>query len=315
MGDWHQEMLLKTIKRYQALVPDVPILVVTTGAGEPRFGDCLRAELGGNTLFRLAQLGEEHEQMDGVSAVALVSGSLSDATRSYAFLSAAKNAGLPVVFAQSDRPMSTSAPTWENSGVTHAGMFYLASQYARSVQPKGAYCEFGVYDGRTMVMAGHALKDACTKFVAYDSFKGLGGTKPEETTHYNDGEYFANQETLRHNFRFSKLPLEKLEIVPGYFQDTLSGRRSSDDGIGPISVVHIDTDIYEPALLALEYVSDGLSDGALLIFDDYDQLAASNKKGERRALHEWLDAHPEFEAEPYRCHGAFGRSFIIHRNG
>jgi hypothetical protein len=80
-----------------------------------------------------------------------------------------------------------------------------------------------------------------------------------------------------------------------------------------VSVIHIDTDVYEPSLLALEFVAPALVQGSLLLLDDYDHLAASDAKGERRAVHEWLRNHPEFDLEPYRNYAIFSRAFIVHR--
>jgi hypothetical protein len=106
----------------------------------------------------------------------------------------------------------------------------------------------------------------------------------------------------------------RVRVVPGLFQDTLADHTPGDIGLTSLSIVHIDTDIYEPARLALEFVSPVLPQGALLLFDDYDQLAASNARGERRAVADWLLAHPEFSLEPYRTYGTFCRAFLVHRH-
>lgn len=101
--------------------------------------------------------------------------------------------------------------------------------------------------------------------------------------------------------------------MPGFFQETLRDRLPSELGIERASIVHIDVDVYELARLALEFISPALPQGALLLFDDYDHMAAANDRGERRAMREWLAAHPEFEIEPYRAYGAVCRSFLVHR--
>ena len=101
--------------------------------------------------------------------------------------------------------------------------------------------------------------------------------------------------------------------MQGVFQETLEGKTALDYDIDFISIVHIDSDIYKAAILALEFVFPCLIDGALILFDEFHSFGANNNKGERRALREWLDRHKEISAEIYRNHTAVARSYIIHR--
>jgi O-methyltransferase len=192
-------------------------------------------------------------------------------------------------------------------------MFSLASQYVPMVARGGSYVEFGVFDGNSMTIAYHALKGVCKSFYAFDSFQGIGGALESEATRFRDGQYAASLETFRYNLRFNNVDERRVQVVPGFFQETLRNRTPADLGIDKASIAHIDTDVYEPALLSLEFIAPALPQGALLLFDDYDQLAASNDRGERRAIREWLKAHPELELEPYRNYGVACRAFIVHR--
>ncbi|WP_171900826.1 class I SAM-dependent methyltransferase [Stappia indica] len=292
------------------------VLAALTPSGRQRYGDLLRREFYNQSNFHVCDLQETASTAEKLkpTVVVLVAGSLAESRDGYSKLHEVKKTGVPVVFALAERTLTRSSPDWQKSGVQYEGMFYLASQYCATILPRrGAYCEFGVYDGRSFIMAGHALRNVCGKFFAYDSYQGIGGTLKEETTHFGNGMYEANVQTLHYNIEYSGLSDLNYQVIPGFFEKTLRNRTTRDDGIGPISVVHIDTDVYEPALLALEYVSPDLSNGALLMFDDFDQLAADNSLGERRALREWLSNHPEYEVEPYRNYGIFCRSFIVHR--
>jgi hypothetical protein len=192
-------------------------------------------------------------------------------------------------------------------------MFALAGVYAQTIKPSGSYLEFGVYDGRTIALAFHTMATACDRFFAFDSFKGIGGATAQEQSHFANGQYYANLATLDYNLRFTGVDVARVTPVAGFFEDTLAGRTPRDYGIESASVVHIDTDVYAPALQALEFVTSALPQGALLLFDDYDQLAASNRKGERRAVREWLERHDDIELEEYRRYTPFSRAFIVHR--
>jgi hypothetical protein len=219
---------------------------------------------------------------------------------------------LPIVSCTVERQFARGAVSPDKIGIDYDGMFWLASKYIPMVT-RGAYVEFGVFDGNTMTRAFHALKGVCSGFYAFDSFQGIGGAMESEKTHFKDGQYAASLDSFRYNLRLHNVDDTRIQAVPGFFQDTLPGRQPSDFGITQASIVHIDTDVYEPALLSLEFIAPALPQGALLMFDDYDHLQASNDKGERRAVRDWLAKHPEFELEPYRNYGVCCRSFIVHR--
>ncbi len=307
--------VVESIHRHIELTSGSPVIIVSEQA-DSAFGTILQKEFEHATILPGSAL------LDGINVsesdigiVVVVGANPSDARSLYFKADNMKQDHIPIVQVAPGRLMSTKPPSWQTGGVHYEGMFWLAAQYANTVRPaKGAYVEFGVYDGRSFVLAGHALKNVCGKFLAYDSYRGIGGSLESEKHIFLDGHYSANIETLHHNILYSNLGDLNYQVVPGFFQDTLSGRSSKDDGVGPISVVHIDVDVYEPALLALNYVGADLSDGALIMFDDFDQMAAGNDVGERRALNEWLAANPDFSVEPYRNYGVFCRSFIFHRN-
>lgn len=316
MSDWQLSILKQQIDGHLALSATGTLIAVVTPEARKRYGTELEAAYRSTKRLSFADLGAERSLVEtsNPAAVVLISGSLPESRQAYARLNWIKDRGVPVVFAMPERRLAEGPPSWERAGVQYEGMFWLAAQYAATIRPtKGAYCEFGVYDGRTFALACHALKNVCSHFHAFDSFQGIGGSLPDEQGHFKDGQYYANVETFHYNMKFCSLDATRITAHPGYFDDTLKGRVASDDGIDAISVVHIDTDVYAPALQALDYVAPVLSDGALVLFDDYDQLAASNARGERRAFREWLAKTPTFEAEPYRNYAIFGRSFIVHR--
>lgn len=316
MSDWNNNYLANAIGRHCELADGKGVIVAVTDAAKRKFAKALDGAraIDNCIVSNLAEVTSRGD-FDGIAVVLVVAGSIVEARESYITLDPVKLLGIPTLMCIPERPTASGPPSWQNAGVMYEGMFYLAAQYVGTVRPrKGAYCEFGVYDGRSFLMAGHALKNQCGGFYAFDSYQGIGGALDGETDHYKDGDYRANVQTLEYNLRYAGLENLPYKVISGFFEETLVNRTSVDDDIGPISIVHIDVDVYYPAKLALNYVTPGLSDGALLMFDDYDQLAARNDLGERRALAEWLDENPEFTVEPYRNYGVFCRSFIVHKN-
>ncbi len=112
------------------------------------------------------------------------------------------------------------------------------------------------------------------------------------------------------------VPEDKVVIVSGSYEVSLGEEKDKTrELLGPTkaALVHIDCDVEVPAKLALDFVTPYLQQGTLLLFDEYDLNGADNKKGERAALRAWLNEHPEFDVEPYRCYHTAARSFIVHR--
>ena len=54
-------------------------------------------------------------------------------------------------------------------------------------------------------------------------------------------------------------------------------------------------------------------DGTMVLFDDWFLFKGHPDKGESRAFSEFLTAHREWEAVPYRTYGTCGRAFILSR--
>ncbi len=227
---------------------------------------------------------------------------------------ALKAEGRVVVFGGEERGLSFEPPNWTSVDLHLGGMFYLAGQYLRGLRIAGSYVEFGVFDGRSFSMACHALRSVCSNFVAVDSFAGIVGSRDEEQILYQDGGYFANEETFWHNMRVAGVDDLPISTLAGSFQETLVNTTAPAHGIEPIVLAHIDVDVYEAAKLALNFLEPALVDGALLMFDEYHAFGGRNGLGERRALAEWLEENPGITVERYRDYTAFARSFIVHRS-
>jgi hypothetical protein len=307
--DWANHSVVAEIERHLEVAAPKPVLVIATEGALERYRGALH-QLAGRIELSNPALAIDVAPYGVVVALAETTQA---ARQLYSNLAAAKNTGVAVVICVPERRIAR-APANGDQGVLHApAMYWLAGIYA-STLPRGDYVEFGVFDGNTLAMAFHNLKATCTRFHAFDSFQGIGGTIDAERTHFGDGQYYANVETLHYNMRFAGAESERITATAGFFEETLRDRTPQSYGIESASVVHIDTDVYAPALLALQFITPVLPQGALLLFDDYDQLAASNDKGERRAVREWLAANPRIELEEYRRYTAFSRAFIVHRS-
>lgn len=77
-----------------------------------------------------------------------------------------------------------------------------------------------------------------------------------------------------------------VELVKGLFQDTVV----IDE---PVAFAHLDGDWYESTMTCLERIAPHLSEGGLMVLDDY-----YNWSGCRRAVHDYFKGRPEFALVP-----------------
>jgi len=133
----------------------------------------------------------------------------------------------------------------------------------------GAVVEFGCNEGRTSKLLT-ALTDRPVHI--YDSFMGL----PKAEGY--DGEMSTSVSTVLHWFDIDDIrhPI----IHKGWFDDLVAA-----DVPGEISFAHLDGDMYESTLTALNLVYPRMLKGATMLVDDY---LNPNWSGVERALSEFF---------------------------
>lgn len=132
---------------------------------------------------------------------------------------------------------------------------------------------------------------------------------------FEEGSHFCNLESFDIIGQQAGIDATRLERVPGFYDQTLRVKTIADYQIEPksISICLIDCDLYEPTLDVLEFVHEGLDDGALLYFDDLRLARAANKSGEYDAMRRWLKKHPEIELIPFPTHSWEAQWYIFNR--
>lgn len=205
----------------------------------------------------------------------------------------------------------------------------------------GDYLEFGTFRGDSFASAyasafsiysemvsghwDHSFEDADSgrdrfhrawsdlRFIGFDSFEGI--PRPEgidsEMEVFKQGTYACSEENFLRNIEGHGVDLKKVVTVKGFFQTTLTSKTAAELSLNKAAVVHIDSDLYESARLALDFVTPFLIDGAIVIFDEWYQFMASPYRGERRAFREWCVAHPEWVVSGFQKEGAFRNSFVL----
>jgi hypothetical protein len=141
----------------------------------------------------------------------------------------------------------------------------------------GALVECGVAQGGSallIALVNSKFGDVSRRLWLFDSYEGLpeptaadfqNGKTGEHVRPLPKGSCLGTIEEVRH-LLFELHGLSNIEMVKGWFQDTLPVARES---VGPIALLRLDGDWYESTKVCLEAMFDQVSEGGYVILDDY----------------------------------------------
>tara|TARA_R110001592_G_scaffold12335_2_gene59061 strand:+ start:11808 stop:12362 length:555 start_codon:yes stop_codon:yes gene_type:complete len=130
--------------------------------------------------------------------------------------------------------------------------------------------EFGVYKGESV---NHIAKTIKNRIIGFDSFEGL----PENwRTGFEAG-----------TFALPAMPVveENVELVKGLFADSLPQFLVSFRQ--PISLIHIDCDLYSSTIFVLDQLEEFILPGCILVFDEFFNYPGW-EVGEYKAFNEFV---------------------------
>lgn len=165
--------------------------------------------------------------------------------------------------------------------------------YKKIINIPGHIAEFGVFKGASLVRWATFREllenENSRKIMGFDTFAEF-----PETDYKNDKSF---RERFVQSAGLNSIELEDLkkslasknignyELVPGDILQTLP-KFLNDNPHHRFSLVHIDTDVYEPAKVILELIYPKLVPGGIILFDDYGSFP-----GETQAADEFLSKH------------------------
>ena len=124
--------------------------------------------------------------------------------------------------------------------------------HAMSLAPQdGLHLEFGVAGGESIRQIARLRSGP---IFGFDSFEGL----PEDWFAYLRKGFFAQD--------LPRVPAH-VTLVKGWFSDTLDAFLQEHPG--PVSFLHIDSDLYSSADFVLRRLEPRLAPGAVILFDEY----------------------------------------------
>lgn len=157
----------------------------------------------------------------------------------------------------------------------------------------GAVVEFGVAAGSWLkdVLDHMDQKGALGEVYGFDSFEGLPEPdKKNDGDAWQKGQYAHSLESVQKVLKLSER--KHLHLLKGWFSDSFKTPAARD--IKEICFAKIDCDLYGPAVECLDFITGRLSDGAVLMFDDWPYLATL---GETKAFMEWVPRVPQYRFE------------------
>jgi hypothetical protein len=214
------------------------------------------------------------------------------------------------------------------------GCIRAAASFAAWNQLEGDYLEFGVWKGYSFVAAYHEIlaqrgnhlsfgydspeyvrwRNARPRFFAFDSFEGLPGGEAERMVDYRPGDYACSESEFLQNVADQGVQLHDVITVKGMYGDTCTTATKAKHGLTKAAVVMIDCDLYESTVPVLDFLTDIVQQGTILVFDDWFRFKGSPASGEQRACREWLERNPHIQLAEYWRQGPQAVAFLVIRS-
>lgn len=196
-----------------------------------------------------------------------------------------------------------------------------AVQYVLHGAVEGDFIEFGTATGFTASVIATAIAEtrrgADRNLWLFDSFEGLPASTAAadaQSPHVLSGVWgegtcrgLSAAQLRRRVARI--IGSSRLVIGEGWYAETVP----AIDPASRFGFVHVDGDLYQSTIDCLTplFARGQITEGALVVFDDWHCNRASNAYGERKA---WAELVERFaiEAEDYGHASWAGKSFVVH---
>ena len=176
--------------------------------------------------------------------------------------------------------------------------------YKKIIDLPGDVIELGVFRGGSLIQFATFREllenENSRKIVGFDIFGEF--PNDNEKTIESDNKFIKNWNQNINEYLVTKDDLYKslehkgirnVELVEGDILKTIDEYLKSHP-YTKISLLHVDTDVYEPAKRGLEKLFDRVVRGGLIIFDDYGTV-----EGETLAIDEFFKDKPEYQIKKF----------------
>lgn len=216
------------------------------------------------------------------------------------------------------------------NGCIHTGASFIAWN-----QVEGDYLEFGVYKGGSFSEAFIAIERqrrivtaemphspafmnwlaAKPRYFAFDSFEGLPPGDAARQVDYVPGAFACSEQQFRANVAADGVDMQRVITVKGMYDQSLVHEVKTRHRLKQAAMVFIDCDLYESTVPVLDFVTDLVGQGTIIIFHDWFRFKGSPDHGEQRACGEWLKRNPQLELIEYWREGPQAMAFLVNMKG
>lgn len=178
---------------------------------------------------------------------------------------------------------------------------------ARGGAVSGAYLEFGVCTGSSMLALDAALSDrddVALDFIGFDSFEGLPDDAPDQDDGvWKAGSFMSDRDRTEQRLQAAGIDAE---LVVGWFSDTLTPDTRESLHLSDAPLIMVDCDIYSAAAEALAFSVPVITGPTVIVFDDWHSCGLAEKGlGEAKAWAEVVATNPQLvevdELTPYNA--------------
>lgn len=205
---------------------------------------------------------------------------------------------------------------WETSNeFDYENGFYLTSQpyrlgnilahyelYKKIIELPGDVIELGVFKGGSLIQFCTFREllenEQSRKIIGFDIFGEFPNTeKVESDTAFVENwnkqfkKEFLKKEDIEQSLHYKKIG--NVELIAGNILETVDEYLKRKPHTR-IALLHIDTDVYEPAKHGLEKLFDRVVKGGIIVFDDYATV-----EGETLAVEEFFSNY-DYEIHKFR---------------
>lgn len=196
-----------------------------------------------------------------------------------------------------------------------AAFFWDSFAALTANQISGDYVEFGSWGCNTLRHAFHTSRQWGGKrhLWAFDSFRELPPSDDPRDAHpvSSGGGGQGGVEAFHAACGRFEVPREAYTAIEGYFEDTLPALGSTGEP-RDIALAYVDCNLYSSTVTVLEFLAPRLKPGMIIGFDDwYLWNGDTGVSGEREALHEFLEAHPEWHFHRFKDIHWGGVGFVV----
>ena len=207
-----------------------------------------------------------------------------------------------------------------NSGAPQAIHEALKKAKEMKGDKVGDYYGFGIFKGYTFYSAQKScqqLRIDHNRFYGFDSFEGFPEIKgiDQANREFYKGQFAYPLEKAVENLDQNGFDWSRGVLIKGFYEDVLTDDLRKKHAFGKVGVAFLDCDLYYSTNEVLRWLKPYLTEGSIILFDDWMTYGDTPELGQQRSCREFLKANPEFGVEDLGAFQINGRAFLIHLKG